>query len=168
MPKIQIDSSEFLTSPWINYLLELNESSAICQKRHSADDKVLSAHNSLSIWEGIDSSLSGKRSDQRVWAPREQNSQGSIPASRTPVIEHNETHWNYQSILAILELKYIINSNSLPFLIYFSSSIHSFWKKKKENKISMIDGCFLLFLLHYNYGLEGYQLNVSNYRMLQN
>lgn len=31
-----------------------------------------------------------------------------------------------------------------------------------------MDGCFLRSPLHYNYGLEGYQLNVSNYRMLQN
>lgn len=116
-------------SPSINYLLESNESSAMCQKRHTADDKVLSAHYSLSIREGSDSSLSGRRRDQRVRAPRERNSQGSIPASRTPVIEHNDTYRNYQSILAILEIKCIINFNSLPFLTFFIK--YSFILKKK-------------------------------------
>lgn len=42
--QIRIDSSEFLMSPSINYLLESKESSETCQKRHTADDKVLSAH----------------------------------------------------------------------------------------------------------------------------
>lgn len=42
--QIGIDSSEFLMSPSINYLLESKESSETCQKRHTADDKVLSAH----------------------------------------------------------------------------------------------------------------------------
>lgn len=41
---IWIDSSGFLTSPSINYLLESKESSEMCQKRHTADDKVLSVH----------------------------------------------------------------------------------------------------------------------------
>lgn len=42
--QIWIDSSEFLMSPSINYLLESKESSEMCQKRHTADDKVLSVH----------------------------------------------------------------------------------------------------------------------------
>lgn len=42
--QIWIDSSDFLMSPSINYLLESKDSSEMCQKRHSGDDKVLSVH----------------------------------------------------------------------------------------------------------------------------
>lgn len=39
--------------------------------------------------------------------------------------------------------------------------------KKEEGCDGGMCSHFFLFL-HYNYGLEGYQLNVSNYGMLQN
>lgn len=129
--QIWIDSSEFLLSPSINHLTESNESSAMCQKRHPADDKDLSAHDSLSIRGGSDSSLSGRRRDQRVRAPREWNSQGSIPASRTPVVEHNDVHPGYQSIHAILELKCITNFNFSSISgIFFIKHLFIFWKSK--------------------------------------
>lgn len=97
--------------------------------------------NSLSIRGGSDSSLSGRRRDQRVRAPRERNSQGSVPASRTPVVEHNDAHPSFQSIHAILELKCIINFNSLPYLMYCASKIHLLKKKVR----SLIGDCPFFF-----------------------
>lgn len=88
--------------------------------------------NSLSFRGKSDSSLSGRRRDQKVHTPRERNSQGSVPASRTPVVEHNDTHPCYQSIHVILKLKCIRNCNSLPYLVYCTSSIHSLTKKRKK------------------------------------
>lgn len=121
--------------------------------------------NSLSFRGKSDSSLSGRRRDQRVRAPRERNSQGSVPASRTPVVEHNDTHPCYQSIHVILKLKCIRNCNSLPYLVYCTSNTHS--QKKEKSEIGFSDRELFSFLF-YNYGLEGYQLNASNYRMLRN
>lgn len=122
--------------------------------------------NSLSFRGESDSSLSGRRKDQRVRAPRERNSQGSVPASRTPVVEHNDMHPRYQSIHAILKLKCFINFNSLPYLVYCTSNFHSLKKKKRKSEIGFSDRVLFSFFF-YNYGLEGYQLNASNYRMLQ-
>lgn len=122
--------------------------------------------NSLSFRGESDSSLSGRRRDQRVRAPQERNSQGSVPASRTPVVEHNDTHPCYQSIHIILKLKCIVNCNSLPYSVYCTSNIHSL-KKKRKSEIGFSDRGLFSFLF-YNYGLEGYQLNASNYRMLRN
>lgn len=56
------------------------------------------------------------------------------------------------------------------FIKSFTSSFFFYsFKKKKWNSISLIAGYVSFsFFLHYNYGLEGYQLNAPNYRMLQN
>lgn len=163
--QIWIDSSGFLMSPSINYLLESKESSEMCQRDILQMTKSYLCTNSLSFRGESDSSLSGRRRDQRVRAPQERNSQGSVPASRTPVVEHNDTHPRSQSIHAIVKLQCVINFNSLPYLVYCTSNIHSLKKRKSEMGFSDW-GLFSFFF--YNYGLEGYQLNASNYRMLRN
>lgn len=100
--------------------------------------------------------------------PESETHKGPLQPHKSSVIEHNDTPPNYQSILAMLKSKRVINFTSPLFLTCFSLCIHSL-----KNSISMMEECvsfsfFSFFFLHYNYGLEGYQLNVSNYRMLQN
>lgn len=134
----------------------------MCQRRHTDDDKVLSARHSLSIREGSDSSLSEKEERSESASSQRAKLTRVHSTLKDSVIEHNDTNRNYQSILAILELK------MHPKLYLSSISDMLFIYSKVKWDFCDRGLCCFSFFLHYNDGLEGYQLNVANYRMLQN